>query len=38
VVASCQQQRRNVFAYLTACCQAFYAGRTAPSLLPYTSG
>jgi transposase len=38
VVASCRQQGRNVFAYLTACCQAFYAGRTAPSLLPYTSG
>lgn len=38
VVASCQQQGRNVLAYLTTCCQEFYAGRTAPSLLPYTSG
>jgi transposase len=37
VVVSCQQQGRNVFAYLTACCQAFYAGRTAPSLVPCTS-
>ena len=35
VVASCQQQGRNVLAYLTACCQAFYAGRVVPSLLPH---
>jgi transposase len=35
VVASCQQQGRNVLAYLTACCQAFYAGRAVPSLVPH---
>ena len=34
VLASCQQQKRNVLAYLTACCQAFYAGRAVPSLVP----
>jgi transposase len=34
VVASCQQQGRNVFAYLTTCCQAFYAGSAVPSLVP----
>ena len=37
VVASCRQQGRNVLAYLTACCQAFYAGQVGPSLLPHTS-
>ena len=35
VVASCQQQGRNVLAYLTACCQAFHAGRAVPSLIPH---
>jgi len=34
VLASCQQQKRNVLAYLTACCQAFYAGCTVPSRVP----
>jgi transposase len=34
VVACCQQQRRNVLAYLSACCQAFYANRAIPSLVP----
>jgi transposase len=34
VVASCQQQRRNVLAYLSTCCQAFYAGSAIPSLVP----
>ena len=37
VVVTCQQQGRNVLAYLTACCQAFYAGQVGPSLLPNTS-
>jgi transposase len=36
VLATCQQQRRNVLAYLTTCCEAFYAGRVAPSLLSHT--
>jgi transposase len=34
VLVSCRQQRRNVLAYLTACCQAFYTGSTIPSLIP----
>ena len=34
VLASCQQQGRNVLAYLTASCQAFYAHRASPSLVP----
>jgi transposase len=34
VLLSCQQQKRNALAYLTTCCQAFYANRPAPSLLP----
>jgi transposase len=34
VVTTCRQQKRNVWAYLTACCQAYYAGTTPPSLLP----
>jgi transposase len=38
VVTTCRQQERNVLAYLTACCQAFYAGIQAPSLLPHTIG
>jgi transposase len=37
VVASCQQPGRNVLAYLTACCQAFYSGGAVPSLLPQTN-
>jgi transposase len=37
VVSSCQQQGRNILAYLTACCQAFDRGRVGPSLLPRTS-
>lgn len=37
VVSSCQQPGRNVLAYLTACCRAFYLGRVGPSLLPRTS-
>ena len=32
VVATCRQQGRTVLAYLTACCQAFYAGGAVPSL------
>lgn len=34
VVATCRQQERPVFAYLTQCCQALYAGTAPPSLLP----
>jgi transposase len=34
VLLSCQQQQRNTLAYLTACCQAFYANRPVPSLVP----
>jgi transposase len=34
VMTSCQQQGRNVLTYLTTCCQAFYAGRAVPSLVP----
>lgn len=34
VLMSCQQQHRNALAYLTACCQAFYAHRPVPSLVP----
>jgi transposase len=37
VVATCQQQGRNILVYLTACCQAFYTRGTVPSLLPQTS-
>jgi transposase len=37
VVATCRQQERNILDYLTQCCQAFYAGTPAPSLLPQTS-
>jgi transposase len=34
VLMSCQQQGRNTLAYLTTCCQAFYAHRPIPSLVP----
>lgn len=34
VVATLQQQHRNVLAYMTDVCQAAYAGTPAPSLLP----
>jgi hypothetical protein len=34
VVATLRQQHRNVLAYLTDACQAAYAGKPAPSLLP----
>lgn len=34
VLMSCQQQNRNTLAYLTTCCQAFYAHRPIPSLVP----
>jgi transposase len=34
VIETCRQQRRQVFAYLTAAVQAHLAGRPAPSLLP----
>ncbi len=37
VVTSCQQQGRNVFAYLTACCRALYTNNVAPSLVHQTS-
>jgi transposase len=34
VLLSCQQQKRNALAYLTTCCQAFYANQPVPSLVP----
>jgi transposase len=34
VLLSCQQQHRNTLRYLTTCCQAFYANRPVPSLVP----
>jgi transposase len=34
VVATLKQQKRHVFAYLTAACEAALRGATAPSLLP----
>ena len=34
VLISCQQQQRKALAYLTTCCQAFYAHRPIPSLVP----
>ena len=34
VLTSCQQQGRHALGYLTACCQAFYAHRPIPSLVP----
>jgi transposase len=37
-VMTCRQQERDVLAYLTACCHAFYVGTQAPSLLPQTIG
>jgi transposase len=36
VVTTCRQQERHVLSYLTACCQALYAGTQPPSLLPQT--
>ena len=36
VVTTCQQQGRSVLTYLTACCEAFSAGRVVPSLLSRT--
>jgi transposase len=38
VAATCRQQDRNTLAYLTACCQALYAGTQPPSLVPQTIG
>src|SRR5215813_15364267 len=37
VLSSCQQQGRNVLAYLTACCHAVSTKGRVPSLLPQTS-
>jgi transposase len=34
VLLSCQQQHRNALAYLTACCRAFSANCSVPSLVP----
>jgi hypothetical protein len=34
VVSTLKQQQRNVFAYLTAACEAALRGEAAPSLLP----
>ena len=38
VVTTCRQQDRPVLSFLTACCQALYAGTQPPSLLPQTTG
>jgi transposase len=37
VVATCRQQGRDVWAYLTRCCEAALHGAAAPSLLPHTA-
>jgi transposase len=37
IVSSCQQQGRNVLAYLTACCRAVSTKGRAPSLIPQTN-
>jgi transposase len=37
VMSTCQQQGRNLFTYLAACCQAFSTKSAPPSLLPQTS-
>src|SRR4051794_23123101 len=34
VLATCQQHRRNVFTYLTACCRAFFSNAVSPALIP----
>jgi transposase len=34
VLATCQQQKQNAFAYLTACCQAYFKTAMPPALIP----
>ena len=38
VAATLKQQRRNIVDYITAACDASLHGKSAPSLLPTTSG
>lgn len=34
VLATCQLQQQNAFAYLTLCCRAFFSGAAPPALIP----
>ena len=34
VLATCRQQPQHAFAYLTACCRAFFSNPIPPTLLP----
>jgi transposase len=34
VLSTCQQHQQNAFAYLTACCRAFFKNAVAPPLIP----
>ena len=34
VLATCQQHQQNAFAYLTACCRAFFKNAIPPALIP----
>ena len=34
VLATCQQHQQNAFAYLTACCRAFFSNEVPPALIP----
>ena len=34
VLATCQQHQQNAFAYLTACCRAFFKNAVPPALIP----
>jgi len=34
VLATCQQYQQNAFAYLTACCRAFFRNVVPPPLIP----
>ena len=35
VLTTCQQHQQNAFAYLTACCRAFFKNAVPPALLPH---
>ena len=34
VLATCQQHQQNAFAYLTACCRAYFQTVVPPALIP----
>ncbi len=34
VFATCQQHQQNAFAYLTACCRAYFQTAVPPALIP----